>query len=175
VRKTPGTPVAKKTPGALTVKKIAGALAATKGAGVAGRVAGAVGRVARAANPLGAAALAAEGAKYAYADMKANPKTGTYPTGKTGRNKVRGGTPPVPPTAKKTTAEKAPATPTAKTPAVAPSDKPTKIVKTKGGDYPVYKKSSATAGNFRSAFAAARKAGKSEFTWQGRRYNTKTK
>lgn len=41
--------------------------------------------------------------------------------------------------------------------------------------YPVYKKDSAEAKDFRSAFAAARKAGKSEFTWQGRKYNTKIK
>jgi len=47
--------------------------------------------------------------------------------------------------------------------------------KTAGGDYPIYKKDSKPAGDFRSAFAAARKAGKSEFTWNGRRYNTKTK
>jgi len=48
-------------------------------------------------------------------------------------------------------------------------------VKTGGGAYPVYKKGSKTAQDFRSAFAAARKAGKGEFTWQGRRYNTKVK
>ena len=52
---------------------------------------------------------------------------------------------------------------------------PIRSVKTKGGDYPVYKKDSAEAGDFRGAFAAARKAGKKEFTWQGRKYNTKTK
>lgn len=47
--------------------------------------------------------------------------------------------------------------------------------KTAAGNYPVYKKVSAPAQSFRSAFAAARKAGKSVFTWQGRKYSTKTK
>jgi hypothetical protein len=41
--------------------------------------------------------------------------------------------------------------------------------------YPVYKKGSSNAASFRTAFAAARKAGKGEFTWEGRRYNTKLK
>ena len=50
-----------------------------------------------------------------------------------------------------------------------------KSVRTKGGDYPVYKKGSEEGNSFKSAFAAAKKAGKSEFTWQGRKYNTKTK
>lgn len=48
-------------------------------------------------------------------------------------------------------------------------------VQTKGGSYPVYKKGSQTAQSFRGAFATARKAGKKEFSWQGRRYNTKVK
>ena len=52
---------------------------------------------------------------------------------------------------------------------------PSKSVATKGGEYKVYKKDSKEAGDFRSNFAAARKAGKKEFTWQGRKYNTKTK
>ena len=56
-------------------------------------------------------------------------------------------------------------------------------VKTKGGDYPVYKKKSAMAGSFRTAFRNAMKAksaGKSVkgfynaktnvFTWKGRKY-----
>ena len=55
------------------------------------------------------------------------------------------------------------------------SSKPVKTVKTKGGDYPVYKKSSSEAQSFRSAFAAARKSGKKVFEWQGRKYNTKVK
>lgn len=49
------------------------------------------------------------------------------------------------------------------------------VVKTKGGDYPVYNKSSSKAAEFRAAFAAARKAGKQVFTWEGRKYNTKVK
>lgn len=55
------------------------------------------------------------------------------------------------------------------------SSTPNKTVKTKGGNYPIYKKTSNEAKEFRSAFAAARKAGKKEFTWQGRKYNTKVK
>ena len=39
--------------------------------------------------------------------------------------------------------------------------------------YPVYKKGSAQARDFNSAFGSARKAGKSEFEWEGRKYNTK--
>ena len=54
-------------------------------------------------------------------------------------------------------------------------DKPVRTVKTKGGDYPVYKKSSDKAASFRKAFAAARKSGKKTFTWDGRKYNTKVK
>jgi hypothetical protein len=50
-----------------------------------------------------------------------------------------------------------------------------KSVRTKGGDYPVFKKGSDESSDFKSAFAAARKAGKDTFTWQGRKYNTKTK
>jgi hypothetical protein len=34
---------------------------------------------------------------------------------------------------------------------------------------------SAKAADFRSSFAAARKAGKKEFTWNGKKYNTKLK
>ena len=49
------------------------------------------------------------------------------------------------------------------------------VVKTKGGDYPVYKKKSSAAQSFRSAFAAARKSGEKVFTWKGRKYTTKTK
>lgn len=44
-----------------------------------------------------------------------------------------------------------------------------------GGSYPVYKKDSAQASDFRKAFASARKEGKSVFTWEGRKYNTKLK
>lgn len=50
-----------------------------------------------------------------------------------------------------------------------------KTVRTKGGDYPVYKKNSSQAASFRAAFAAARKDGKKVFTWEGRKYNTKLK
>lgn len=46
---------------------------------------------------------------------------------------------------------------------------------TKGGNYPTYPKKSSQAASFRTAFAAARKAGKAEFTWEGRKYNTKLK
>jgi DNA-binding protein HU-beta len=50
------------------------------------------------------------------------------------------------------------------------------VVKTKKGPtYVKYKKKSMAAGKFRSAFSAARKSGKKTFTWQGRRYSTKTK
>ena len=45
----------------------------------------------------------------------------------------------------------------------------------KAGAFPVYKKDSAQASSFRSAFADARKAGKSTFSWNGRSYNTKVK
>lgn len=53
--------------------------------------------------------------------------------------------------------------------------KPSTTSASKKGAYPTYDKKSSTAGEFRSAFAAARKAGKGEFTWQGRKYNTKLK
>ena len=62
-----------------------------------------------------------------------------------------------------------------KTTSTAKSESPVSVRKTRGGDYPVYKKGSSSAQSFREAFASARKAGKKEFTWQGRKYNTKTK
>ena len=46
---------------------------------------------------------------------------------------------------------------------------------TKGGLYPTYNKGSVESDSFKSAFAAAKKAGKKNFTWQDRSYNTKTK
>ncbi|MNQ21486.1 hypothetical protein D3C85_346060 [compost metagenome] len=75
------------------------------------------------------------------------------------------------PAEKKAEPKKTEAKPSAKKPA----SKSTGSVKTKGGDYPVYSKSSQKAKEFRAAFAAAKKAGKSIFTWDGRKYNTKTK
>ena len=54
-------------------------------------------------------------------------------------------------------------------------DEAKKVVKTKGGDYPVYKKDSKPAKSFRSAFASARKAGKKTFSWDGRTYTTEVK
>ena len=46
--------------------------------------------------------------------------------------------------------------------------------KTKGGTYNIYKKDSAMAGSFRTAFNAAKKAKKASFTWNGKRYTTRT-
>lgn len=48
-------------------------------------------------------------------------------------------------------------------------------VKTKGGDYPVYRKDTTSSKSFSKTFGAARKAGKKTFEWQGRKYTTKTK
>jgi hypothetical protein len=48
-------------------------------------------------------------------------------------------------------------------------------VKTKGGTYPTFKKDSTIANDFKSAFAKARREGKSTFMWDGRKYSTKTK
>ena len=50
--------------------------------------------------------------------------------------------------------------------------KPVSVEKTKGGDYPVYKKESRKAESFRSKFAKASKAGKKTFKWKGRSYTT---
>jgi hypothetical protein len=58
------------------------------------------------------------------------------------------------------------------------SERAVKTVKTKGGDYKVYKKDSAAAKSFRQAYADAvkerkklgLKAGKHIFTWEGRKY-----
>ena len=80
----------------------------------------------------------------------------------------------------KSTPSKAPAKPA---PAPAKSSGPVKTVSTKGGDYPVYKKSSAEGKSFAAAFDAARAkekqegkaSGSSVFTWQGRSYSTKKK
>ena len=56
-----------------------------------------------------------------------------------------------------------------------PARKPTSDGRTNPKDYPTYKKSTKSAGSFRSATAAAKKAGNKTFTWEGRRYNTKEK
>jgi hypothetical protein len=55
------------------------------------------------------------------------------------------------------------------------SSKETGGVKTKAGNYPVYKKNSGAAKSFRTAFADAKKSGMKVFTWEGKKYNTKTK
>jgi hypothetical protein len=68
-----------------------------------------------------------------------------------------------------------PTPPAASRPAPKADDKPVKTVQTGGGAYPVYKKNSAKAASFRDAFASARKDGKKEFEWNGRKYNTKVK
>lgn len=51
----------------------------------------------------------------------------------------------------------------------------TKQTPTKAGTYPSYSKGSNMASDFKSAFSSARKSGKKEFTWNGRKYNTKVK
>ena len=66
-------------------------------------------------------------------------------------------------------------TPKADAPKKKVSNKPVSTVKTKGGDYPVYKKDSGKAKNFRETFAAAKKAGKATFEWDGRKYTTEVK
>ena len=55
------------------------------------------------------------------------------------------------------------------------SSKVTGGEKTKAGTYNVYSKNSAAAKNFRAAFANAKKAGYKTFTWEGKKYSTKTK
>ena len=52
---------------------------------------------------------------------------------------------------------------------------PVDRVKTKGGEYKVYKKKSEAAQSFRAAFRKAKNKGQKTFTWDGRRYSTKTK
>jgi len=60
------------------------------------------------------------------------------------------------------------------TPAAAPSPtQPARAAPTGRGNYPVYPKSSPEAGSFRDAFAKARRAGETEFEFQGRKYNTR--
>ena len=49
------------------------------------------------------------------------------------------------------------------------------VKSTKGGEYVKYGKKSKAAKSFRSEFAAARKAGKKAFTWDGRSYSTAMK
>jgi len=51
--------------------------------------------------------------------------------------------------------------------------KSTSVTMTEGGAYATYKKKSKAAKSFRSSFAAASKAGKKTFTWDGRSYSTK--
>jgi hypothetical protein len=58
------------------------------------------------------------------------------------------------------------------TPESPSSNRPVAIARTKGGDFPQYVKNSAKAKTYREAFAAARKAGKDTFSWDGRKYTT---
>lgn len=81
---------------------------------------------------------------------------------------ARDDVPSVPAAAKKDTPKEA-AKPAPQASAKASTSKAT------GGKYPVYNKNSSQAASFRAAFADARKAGKKEFTWEGRKYNTKVK
>ena len=53
------------------------------------------------------------------------------------------------------------------------TDKPVKVVKAGGVDYPVYEKDSDTAKAFRKKYREEKDAGAKTFTWQGRKYNTK--
>lgn len=54
--------------------------------------------------------------------------------------------------------------------------KTTKAKRTKSQvAFPAYQKTSSQAEGFRKAFASARKAGNSDFVWEGRKYNTKIK
>lgn len=48
-------------------------------------------------------------------------------------------------------------------------------VKTKAGTYKTFRKNSTAAKDFRAAFASARKKGYKTFTWNGKKYTTKTK
>jgi len=54
-----------------------------------------------------------------------------------------------------------------------PKASPSKQVNPK--DFPTYKKDTKSAGSFRAATTAAKKAGKKTFTWEGRKYSTKEK
>jgi hypothetical protein len=49
------------------------------------------------------------------------------------------------------------------------------VKKTKGGNYPIYKKGSAKGKGFNSALSAARKKGQKTFTWDKRSYHTGVK
>ena len=46
---------------------------------------------------------------------------------------------------------------------------------TRAGEYKTFAKGSSAARNFRSAFSEAKAAGKKTFTWNGKKYTTKTK
>ena len=48
-----------------------------------------------------------------------------------------------------------------------------KAVKTKGGEFPVFKSGTGEAKDFNEAFKVARNEGKKVFDWKGRKYNTK--
>lgn len=60
-------------------------------------------------------------------------------------------------------------------PAKAASSTSSKDGRTNPKDYPTYKAPTKSAQSFRTAFAAARKAGKKTFTWEGRKYTTEKK
>ena len=60
-------------------------------------------------------------------------------------------------------------------PATAAPPKTSKDGRTNPKDYPTYKSPTKSAASFRTAFAAARKAGKKTFTWEGRKYTTEKK
>ncbi len=107
---------------------------------------------------------------------KQKPKSasGAAPSNVSGRaaSNVRGS---APSNVSKTSPARSKTASTAKSKPLSKNEPPVSMRKTGGGDYPVYKKGSSSAQSFRAAFASARKAGKKEFTWQGRKYNTKVK
>jgi hypothetical protein len=62
----------------------------------------------------------------------------------------------------------------AKTGGANSADKAVGVVKTKGGDYNIYKKGSETAADFRNTYASATKAGAGTFKWKDAQGNERT-
>jgi len=128
---------------------------------------------------LGISALHGAGAKLGG---KPDPKTNKRRASGSGAAKPRQGLSSRKRPASTTTRKR----PAKKRPATTPPNKPSKsrnptelkrksYEKTKGGDYPVYKKNSASAKSFRETFRLNRQAGKKTFKWRGRTYTTKLK
>lgn len=115
--------------------------------------------------------MARDAARSSAADKKAEGSTPAAAQGS-------GSTPAAAAPAKAEPAKATPPAPAAAAPTKSgganSADKAVGVVKTKGGDYNIYKKGSETAADFRNTYASATKAGAGSFKWKDAQGNERT-